>query len=215
MIPTPNVISVNIRRRHLNLEERERLLIELIARSPEKSDRQIAKDIGVSHHTVGKARAKGEDVGRIAHVAKRTDTKGRQQPASKPPRPSPHKFKKSGPEGEFKKGGEPKNWIVDAPNRTVIEVPKPAETSTAPKDKARSDKEADLKYAISHRLPLIDDDGKRKVAMYFIAHLVDSYKPEDRRNVIADLREILDDKQELVDEWDGKRETARGRKGAA
>jgi hypothetical protein len=85
--PYAYVISANIRRRHLNTEEREKILLEFIARTPEKSDRQIAKEIGVDHKTIGRARAKGEDVGRIPHVETRTDTKGRKQRTRKPPNP--------------------------------------------------------------------------------------------------------------------------------
>jgi hypothetical protein len=92
--PVAYVIGVNIRRRHLNVEQRQHLLIELIARAPEKSDRQIGKEIGVDGKTVAVARAKGEDVGRIPHVEKRVDTKGRKQPTSKAksttkPKPGP------------------------------------------------------------------------------------------------------------------------------
>jgi hypothetical protein len=85
------VISANIHRRHLTAEERQDLLITLIARAPEKSDRQIGAEIGVDHKTIAKARAKGEDVGRIPHVSTRTDTKGRAQPAKhtrKPKKPN-------------------------------------------------------------------------------------------------------------------------------
>jgi hypothetical protein len=84
--PIAYVISANIHRRHLNIEQRQHSLIALIARTPEKSDRQIGREIGVDHKTVASARAKGEDVGRIPHVAERKDTKGRKQPSSKPPR---------------------------------------------------------------------------------------------------------------------------------
>jgi hypothetical protein len=84
--PIAYVISANIHRRHLNVEQRRHSLIALIARTPEKSDRQIGREIGVDHKTVASARAKGEDVGRIPHVAERKDTKGRKQPSSKPPR---------------------------------------------------------------------------------------------------------------------------------
>jgi hypothetical protein len=84
--PYSYVISANIHRRHLTAEERRDRLVALIARTPEKSDRQLGKEIGVDHKTISRARTKGEDVGRIPHVAKRTDTKGRQQPANKKPR---------------------------------------------------------------------------------------------------------------------------------
>jgi ParB-like chromosome segregation protein Spo0J len=89
--PYAVVISANIRRRHLSTKERQDLLISLIARKPELSDRQIAKTLGVDSKTIGTARAKGEDVGRIPHVETRTDSQGRKQPAkkSKPRRPSP------------------------------------------------------------------------------------------------------------------------------
>jgi ParB-like chromosome segregation protein Spo0J len=80
--PAAYVVSKNLRRRHLNREQRGELLIKVIAAAPEKSDRQIAKTIGVDHKTIGAARAKGEDVGRIPHVNTRTDTKGRKQPTT-------------------------------------------------------------------------------------------------------------------------------------
>lgn len=78
------MISVNIRRRHLNPAQKEALLIAFIARNPAKSDRQLGKEIGVDHKTIGAARRKGEDVGSIPHVETHTDTRGREQPASKP-----------------------------------------------------------------------------------------------------------------------------------
>jgi ParB-like chromosome segregation protein Spo0J len=80
--PAAYVISANIRRRHLKAEERIRFLAEIVARAPEKSDRQHAKE-NVDHKTVAKAQAVGEDVGTIPHVEKRTDTKGRKQPAKR------------------------------------------------------------------------------------------------------------------------------------
>jgi hypothetical protein len=82
--PYAFAISMNIERRHLTAEQRQHLLITLIARAPEKSDRQIAKEIGVDHKTIASARAKGEDVGRIPHVETHTDSKGRKQPSRKP-----------------------------------------------------------------------------------------------------------------------------------
>jgi hypothetical protein len=86
--PYAYVISANIRRRHLNVEERQHLLIELIARSPEKSNRDIARSVGVSHHTVGQARAKGEQLGRVAQLDKTIgkDRKARPTKRSTSPR---------------------------------------------------------------------------------------------------------------------------------
>jgi ParB-like chromosome segregation protein Spo0J len=78
------IIASNIRRRHLTPEQKRELLIKVIALQPERSNRQIAKTVGVSDKTVGAARKTGEDVRKIPHVAKRTDTKGRKQPSKKP-----------------------------------------------------------------------------------------------------------------------------------
>jgi hypothetical protein len=90
--PFAYVVSANIRRRHLNVEQRQDLVIKIIAHTPEKSDRQIGKEIGVDHKTIARAWAKGEDVGRIPHVSTRTDTKGRKQPSNKTQATKPQPF---------------------------------------------------------------------------------------------------------------------------
>ena len=76
--------SANFHRRHLTTEQKREAIAKLIKALPEKSDRQIAAMLGVSHHTVGTVRAEMERRGQIAHVETRTDSKGREQPASKP-----------------------------------------------------------------------------------------------------------------------------------
>lgn len=81
--PYAYVLSKNVHRRHLTPEQKRELLIKIIAAQPEKSDRQIAGMVKADHKTVAVARKAGEDVGRIPHVAKRIDKKGRKQPAKK------------------------------------------------------------------------------------------------------------------------------------
>jgi hypothetical protein len=83
--PAAFVISVNIRRRHLNTEQKRELIIKIIAAAPEKSDRQIAKSIGVDHKTIGTARAKGEQLGSIPQLKKTmgADGKARKRPQSR------------------------------------------------------------------------------------------------------------------------------------
>jgi ParB-like chromosome segregation protein Spo0J len=77
------VISKNIHRRHLTAAQKRELIGKLIAAQPEKSDRQIAKVVKADHKTVARARAEAEDVGKVPHVEKRIDTKGRKQPAAR------------------------------------------------------------------------------------------------------------------------------------
>jgi hypothetical protein len=80
------VISQNIHRRHLAAEQTRDLIAKLLIADPEKSDRQIAKQVGRSQPYVGKVRKGLEKSGDVKTVITRTDTKGRKQPASKPPK---------------------------------------------------------------------------------------------------------------------------------
>jgi hypothetical protein len=79
------VFSRNYHRRHLSSEQRQHCLIEHIARTPEKSDRQIGKEIGVEHKAIARARAKGEATGAVAPVEKRVggDGRARKQPTKR------------------------------------------------------------------------------------------------------------------------------------
>jgi ParB-like chromosome segregation protein Spo0J len=63
------VISANIHRRHLTAEQKRDLIAKLLKNSPEKSDRQIAKEIGASHTHVSNIRDKLEETGDVATVA--------------------------------------------------------------------------------------------------------------------------------------------------
>jgi hypothetical protein len=80
--PAAYVISKNIYRRHLTTEQRQALLMELVAAQPEKSDRQLAKETGTTHPTIAKARKQAEATGKALPVEKRTgaDGKTRKQP---------------------------------------------------------------------------------------------------------------------------------------
>jgi hypothetical protein len=84
--PAGFVISRNIHRRHLTTEQKRDLIARLLTADPSKSDRQIAKQAKASPTFVGKVRAEGEATGDVSTVDTRTDSKGRKQPAKKPPR---------------------------------------------------------------------------------------------------------------------------------
>jgi DNA-binding Lrp family transcriptional regulator len=82
--PVSYVIGVNINRRHLTCEQKRDLIAKLMKMAPEKSDRQIAAQTKASPSTVGKVRKELEQTGDVSKLDTRTDTKGRNQPASKP-----------------------------------------------------------------------------------------------------------------------------------
>ena len=76
--------SLNVYRRHLSIEWRRRLVAGALMTDPTKSDRTISEEAGVDHKTVAVVRADMEGRGEITHVETRTDSIGRQQPATKP-----------------------------------------------------------------------------------------------------------------------------------
>jgi ParB-like chromosome segregation protein Spo0J len=80
-----HVISANIRRRHLDPAAKRKFLKKVIAWTPETSDRQLGKQLGVDHKTIAKARKEGESTGDVSPVGKRTgrDGRTRRQPIKK------------------------------------------------------------------------------------------------------------------------------------
>jgi hypothetical protein len=82
--------DLNLHRRHLGRDEIRRLLARRLQADPNRSDRAIAAEARVDHKTVGRVRGELERRGEIPHVAARSDTKGRKQPATrKNVRPGP------------------------------------------------------------------------------------------------------------------------------
>jgi hypothetical protein len=77
------VLAKNIHRRHLAAEGKRDTIAKLLKAQPEKSDRQIATTIKASPTTVGKVRSEMEKRGDVSRMDTRTDTTGRQQPATK------------------------------------------------------------------------------------------------------------------------------------
>ena len=82
--PLAFVISANIRRRHLTREQKCELIERLLSVDPARSDRSIARNVGVNNKTVAAVRSDLEGREEIPHVEIRMDSKGRQQPARKP-----------------------------------------------------------------------------------------------------------------------------------
>src|SRR5262245_27392343 len=81
--PAAFVISVNIHRRHLRADEKRPLIEAVIKAAPEKSNRQIAAETGVSHPHVADIRNDMEKAGDVEKVTTTIDTKGRKQPKKK------------------------------------------------------------------------------------------------------------------------------------
>lgn len=80
-------ITLNADRRQLDQAQRRALLAKSIKAQPEVSDREHARRVGASDKTAGAVRDEMEGRAEIPHVETRTDSLGRQQPASKPGQP--------------------------------------------------------------------------------------------------------------------------------
>jgi hypothetical protein len=100
--PDDYVGSANAHRRHLTPEGKQHALEDVrtakdkraaiedaLKANPHLSDRQIAERQNCDNKTVAAVRARLEDREEIPHVEVRTDSKGRQQPAGKPPKATP------------------------------------------------------------------------------------------------------------------------------
>ena len=83
--PYAYVISANIHRRHLTAEQRRDLIAKLLKATPEKSNREIARQVKASHPTIAKVRREEEATGNVLPVEKTVgkDGKARKQPAKR------------------------------------------------------------------------------------------------------------------------------------
>jgi DNA-binding Lrp family transcriptional regulator len=77
------VLSLNLHRRHLSLDDRRKLIKDVLSAAPQKSNRQVAEIIGMSHPAVAVERRKLEATGDVEKFTTSVDTKGRKQPTRK------------------------------------------------------------------------------------------------------------------------------------
>ena len=82
--------TLNLKRRHLNREQRRALIAESLKSDPQLSNREHARRTGADHKTVSAVRSESASRGEIPHVSETVDTLGRKQKVSRPaPQPEP------------------------------------------------------------------------------------------------------------------------------
>lgn len=91
--------GLNLKRRHLNREQRRALIAESLKADPQLSNREHARRTGVDHKTVNSVRGELQSGGEIPHLDTRTAPDGKSYPASQPPRPEPEPETTPEPEG--------------------------------------------------------------------------------------------------------------------
>lgn len=72
--------KLNMARRHLTTGQKQQLIREQLKDTPEQSDRQIAKALGVSHPTVSAQRKELEAGGKIYHLSQMIGSDGKEYP---------------------------------------------------------------------------------------------------------------------------------------
>ena len=83
--PLAYVVSANIHRRHLTIEDKDRLIVQLLKADPTKSNRRVAKLTDTSHPHVAKVREhaeKGRRRGNGYHVGRHEGPQAANEQAS-------------------------------------------------------------------------------------------------------------------------------------
>lgn len=80
---TGEAISLNVNRRHLNSDQKRKLLAQSIKAQPELSDREHAKRTGTSPSTAGNVRGGLEESGEVSKLDTHIDKAGTTRPAKK------------------------------------------------------------------------------------------------------------------------------------
>jgi DNA-binding Lrp family transcriptional regulator len=140
--PYTIALSLNVHRRHLTPEQTRELIAKVLKATPEKSNRQIAKIVDRSHPTVAKVRDELEKAGDVERITTSLDTKGRRQPAKKPPRPSildaeasaaARKAQRAAEEAELNNvevpGKRKRVVVIELNPATFADAPRPTQTS--------------------------------------------------------------------------------------
>lgn len=78
-----HVITLNVRRRHLNGEQKRRWTEWFLRRHPEWTDRRVASEVGLSHPTVARVREEMESDGSVEKFTTRVGKDGVAQKAEK------------------------------------------------------------------------------------------------------------------------------------
>lgn len=84
--------TLNLKRRHLNREQRRALIAESLKADPQLSNREHARRTGSSPTTAGEVRREMEDEGRLSKLDSRISGDGRERPSTQPsrtPEPAP------------------------------------------------------------------------------------------------------------------------------
>ena len=159
--------TLNLKRRHLNREQRRSLIAESLRADPGLSNREHARRTGADHKTVQAVREESESTGEIPQSETRVSGDGRVRPASQPPRPEPEPEPGPEPETDEPPSWEPAGHIHPA-DLAALNRPEPSDTPhakqepTGPRRKPLTDDVlnavVDLQKALRKWEAIVNDD---------------------------------------------------------
>ena len=160
--------TLNLKRRHLNREQRRSLIAESLRADPGLSNREHARRTGVPDKTVGVVRSEMESGAEIPHLDERTGPDGKVYPASQPSRPEPEPEQESDDEEDTPAPSwEPAGHIHPA-DLAALNRPEPSDTPhakqepTGPRRKPLTDDVlnavVDLQKALRKWEAIVNDD---------------------------------------------------------
>jgi hypothetical protein len=137
--PVAFAYAVNVHRRHLTNAQKAGLAEQLLAESPDRSNRAIGQLVQLHHKTVGRLRDALEARGAVRHVDAKVDTRGRVYRADRPRKASSRDFDPA--EGSE---GEAASWVYACAGGLRC---------------------GDIKRSINELLDVLDAEKKRIVAL--------------------------------------------------
>lgn len=147
--------TLNLKRRHLNREQRRALIAESLRADPGLSNREHARRTGANHETVGNVRKEMVGSGALAEIANATTSDGRTypvtRPASQPSRPEPE------PEPEPEPGPDEDDATDTAPSWEPAGHIHPADLAALNRDEPPATTRPKQETAAPRRKPITDD----------------------------------------------------------
>ncbi|MEX3562147.1 ParB N-terminal domain-containing protein [Corynebacterium phoceense] len=118
--------GLNLKRRHLNREQRRALIAESLKADPQLSNREHERRTGAHKNTIQSVREELESTGQIAQSSTRVSGDGRVRPASQPPRPEPEPEPEGTPEPTAASSGVAPGF--EPGDLEELNTPRPSET---------------------------------------------------------------------------------------
>ena len=161
--------TLNLKRRHLNREQRRALIAESLRADPGLSNREHARRTGADHKTVQAVREESESTGEIPQSETRVSGDGRVRPASQPSRPEPEPEPESDDEEDTPAPSwEPAGRIHPA-DLAALNRPEPSDTPHAKQEPTGP-----------RRKPITDDANRIGWELRKVVEKLDTLETDDR-----------------------------------